>query len=285
VYSGRLIGGHSRRVHQFFETVATWHISLGVSGPHASPFRALVRGANGAALGLVMLGTVLWIPRRWGWSSLRPAVLLRWGVAGRARYFNWHTVVGIWSVIPLLVIVWTGLALSYGWARRLTDWDAAPARTAWRGAEQPTSRVSAGTGEDLKPSNAAVLSLDDLLARAKQQSAGWKSITLYVPSEDSDPVHFAIGMKEYIGIGTIAGLALDRSGGVVYFTHAGTEGLLTPPMFIRYGHTGEVWGVLGQTVAAGASLGGVILVCTGLVLSFRRWRVWVAPRAGINRMT
>src|ERR1700733_3896386 len=36
VYSGRLIGGHSRRVHQLFETVAAWHIALGVSGPRSA---------------------------------------------------------------------------------------------------------------------------------------------------------------------------------------------------------------------------------------------------------
>jgi hypothetical protein len=51
--------------------------------------------------------------------------------------------------------------------------------------------------------------------------------------------------------------------------------------WVRFGHTGELGGVAGQSLAAAASLGGVVLVWTGLALAFRRligWRLWRVPR-------
>jgi uncharacterized iron-regulated membrane protein len=266
-YSGRIIGGHSRKTHQFFEKVLAWHVVLGVSGPHSSQFRVLAGGANGAALLLVILGISLWVPRRWSWPHLRAVTLLRWGAPGRARDFNWHNAIGIWSAVPLLAIVGTGIAMSYAWASR-TYGSTGPSNTARRSADELVS----------EPRTAAKFSgLDVLVSRAKQQAAGWKAITLYLPHGDSDPVHFAIGMKDYIGYNTMGGLALERTGTVVYFTPAGI-GALSPTTFIRYGHTGEAWGVAGQTVAAVASLGGTIVVWTGLALCFRRWRSWQARR-------
>jgi hypothetical protein len=98
-------------------------------------------------------------------------------------------------------------------------------------------------------------------------------------------VHFAIEMKDYIAIGTVAGLMLDRTGAALYFTPAGAAGI-SPPTFIRYGHTGEAWGVAGQTVAGLSSLGGAVLVWTGVSLSLRRLRSWQARRTksvGRNR--
>lgn len=45
---------------------------------------------------------------------------------------------------------------------------------------------------------------------------------------------------------------------------------------MRFAHTGEFWGVPGQSLAGLASFGGAVLCLTGLSLSFRRWRAWRA---------
>lgn len=47
----------------------------------------------------------------------------------------------------------------------------------------------------------------------------------------------------------------------------------------RYTHTGEVFGVAGQTVAMLAAAGAVLLVWTGLALAWRRLRRAVRPRS------
>ena len=50
-------------------------------------------------------------------------------------------------------------------------------------------------------------------------------------------------------------------------------------LWMRFVHTGEYYGFLGQTVAGIASVAGVILVWTGLALSFRRYFAWMRRRA------
>jgi uncharacterized iron-regulated membrane protein len=275
-YSGSVIGGPSPKVRQLFRTVTWWHIALGVPGKRGSRFRSLVSGANLLALVSAILGLLIWLPRRWSWRQLRATALLRWGVAGYARDFNWHNALGIWSVIPLLVILWTGTAMSYGRARLLTEKILSSSVTRSRAANGMTPQ-DGPAGHEAAGLRAA-LSLDALLQRAKQQSPGWKAITVFLPRQESDPVHFAIDMSGYGGFGKVSGLALDRTGKAVYFTPAGNASL-TSSTFIRFGHTGEAWGVAGQTVAGLSSLSGVMLVWTGVALSLRRLKSWRARRA------
>ena len=47
---------------------------------------------------------------------------------------------------------------------------------------------------------------------------------------------------------------------------------------LRFAHTGEVVGVVGQTIAGLVSTGGAVLVITGLALAIRRLLAWVGKR-------
>ena len=53
-------------------------------------------------------------------------------------------------------------------------------------------------------------------------------------------------------------------------------GLLCPHVGLNasFAHTGEVYGIVGQTAAGVASLGGAVLVYTGIALSLRRFAAW-----------
>lgn len=48
---------------------------------------------------------------------------------------------------------------------------------------------------------------------------------------------------------------------------------------LRFAHTGEVLGIAGQTIAGVVSMGGAVLVLTGLGLAWRRFYAWFAKRA------
>lgn len=50
-------------------------------------------------------------------------------------------------------------------------------------------------------------------------------------------------------------------------------------MWMRFVHTGEYYGLTGQTIAGVASIGGVILVWTGIALSIRRYILWIRRRS------
>jgi len=266
-YSGSAIGEPSAKTLQFFRRVTALHTSLGVTGGHRTRFKTLVGAVNVVVLFLTVFGIYLWIPRRWTWKHLRSITLLRPRLAGHARDFNWHNSIGIWIVIPMLVIVWTGMAMSYRLANQLTYLVAGTPNTQWRGGN------AAAATEPAVPAS----SLDALLARAKRQSAQWRAITMVLPHHHQDPVDFAIDMSGYSAIGQSAALELDRSGRVVVFTPAGSGGM-PAQTFIRYGHTGEAWGVAGQTIAGAASLGGAVLVWTGVAMSLRRFKRWLKGR-------
>jgi uncharacterized iron-regulated membrane protein len=44
---------------------------------------------------------------------------------------------------------------------------------------------------------------------------------------------------------------------------------------LRFAHTGEVVGIVGQTIAGLVSTGGAVLVITGLALAIRRLLAWL----------
>ena len=263
-YTGVVIGNESRGIRKIFAAIVGWHTALGFAGAGGKQGHEVVAAVNLIFVFLALLGVFLWIPRQWTWRHLRAILFFRTGLPGHARDFNWHNVIGVWSLVPLLIIAWTGVAMSYRWARDATIRAMGPQTQEWRGA-QPVP--APGT-----------MTLDDLLQRAKSKEPGWKSITLKVPPNDTAPVDFAIDRSGYNGIGQSSGLQLDRAGNVVVFTRAGS-GPMPAQTFIRFGHTGEAWGGAGQTIAGLASLGAAVLAWTGVALSLRRFSAWRRRRA------
>jgi uncharacterized iron-regulated membrane protein len=278
-YTGAIVGQSSSATSDFFRQVRAWHRWLAVTGPNRGTFRAVMDAANFVFLFLTVFGLYLWMPRRWTWRHVRAVAVLRTDMKGRARDFNWHNVIGLWSAVPILIMVWTGMAMSYGWAKRVT-YSAAGTPLQTRPATAAVSNEQAEDEDDDTPLSPERFSgLDTLLARAKRQVAGWKSITLLMPDDVADPVEFQIDMGDgYLAAAKPATLELDRAGNVVSFSPAGSQ-VATARSFIRNGHTGELWGVVGQTIAGVSCLGGLFLVWTGVSLSIRRMNSWSARRS------
>ena len=49
--------------------------------------------------------------------------------------------------------------------------------------------------------------------------------------------------------------------------------------WMRFAHTGEYYGLVGQTIAGLVTAGSAVLVWTGLALTWRRFRAWRARSA------
>jgi uncharacterized iron-regulated membrane protein len=124
--------------------------------------------------------------------------------------------------------------------------------------------------------------LDGLWARAAQQVSGWRSVSLRMPNSPDAPLTFTIDQGDGGQPHKRAQLTLDRKTGEVArwepFSSYTTGRKLRA--FLRFAHTGEVAGLVGQTVAGLASLGGVFLVWTGISLALRRLRAWLGRRSG-----
>ncbi len=270
-YTGAVFGEGSPRVRSFFRAVTDWHRWLGAGGENRAAGRAVTGASNLVFLFIVASGFYLWWPRNWTRKSLRAVTWFRRGQGGKARDFNWHNVIGFWSAVPLFVVVLSGVVISYTWASNLVYKVVG---------EQPPAQPQRGAPPPAGGGAVQLDGLEVLMKRAEQQVEGWRSITLQVPQKLDAPAAFAIDRGNGGQPHLRAQLALDRvSGDVVRWEPASnnTAGRRLRS-WLRFAHTGEVYGLSGQTIAALASLGGAFLVYTGLSLAWRRFYSWRGRR-------
>jgi uncharacterized iron-regulated membrane protein len=119
VQTGKVLGESAPATRAFFRKIENWHRWLGASNDNRATGRAVTGACNFGFFLLVVSGPVLWMPRIWSRQNIKAVALFHGGLAGRARDFNWHNVIGIWCAIPLLLIVLSGIVMSYPWANNL----------------------------------------------------------------------------------------------------------------------------------------------------------------------
>jgi uncharacterized iron-regulated membrane protein len=274
-YTGRALDDAAPRLAAFFRTVTDWHRWLGAPAEARGAARAVTGACNLAFLFLVVSGPYLWWPRTWNSKAIASVVLFRRNLRGRARDFNWHNVIGIWSALPLAVVVGSAVFISYAWATDLLY--------AAAGVEPPPRRPPAGgsPGGDGRGPAPIPPGLDAAWRQAEARVEGWKTITLRIPRSPEMPASFTIDRGRGTRPDLRAQLTVDiKTGATLRF-----EPYATRPWpekvraWTRWLHTGEAGGVAGQTAAALASAGATFLVWTGLALALRRLRAWRARRA------
>ena len=266
-YTGLIMGSPDRQWRGFFQKVTAIHRWLAGEGDWRAVGKAITGASTLAFLGLLLSGLYLWLPRKWTWQHLAPITWFRRGLSGKARDFNWHNVIGFWSVVPLFFVIVSILPIAYPWANQLIY--------------QVTGTSMPKTESAAPPKAASSFSgLDRLWLKAAQQSPGWQSISFRWTA--AAPVAFAIdggdgGQPQLRGT-----LTLDRETAELVrwesFSDFNTGRQVR--MYSRFLHTGEALGIVGQTIAGVASLGGVVMVWTGLALAWRRFLAWRKRRSG-----
>jgi len=264
-YTGQVLGEGNQRVRGFFRAVTDWHRWLAMSGEARATGRAITGAANLAFLVLVVTGAYLWIPRAWSRASVRAVLWFRGGLRGRARDFNWHNTFGAWSVVPLFLIVVSGAVISYPWATSLVY------RVTGNEPPAPQPRPVTPAARGQRPPQADFSSLDPLIAVAAGQMPGWQSIAVRVPVSSAETVTLMLDRGNGTRPDKRATLVLDRTGRIVRWQpYASQNGGQKARAWLRFLHTGEAGGVIGQAIAGLASAGAVVLVYTGLALAWRR---------------
>jgi uncharacterized iron-regulated membrane protein len=298
-YTGRPLGERNEGgIRAFMSSMRSWHRWLAVTGDGRTTARAITGWSNLLFLFIVASGMYLWIPRIVNWKHVKAVLTFRrqYGTS-KARDFNWHNVIGIWSAVPLFVVVLSAVPISFPWASdlvyRAVGEEPPPRRG--RGEGPPTAgRASGegraggeargggeGRGEGGRRARAPISTegFDALWTRAASDQPGWRTIGMRLPEDAGGPVVFNIDRGDGGQPHLRSTLTLDRAGQVVEReTFASLSLGRQIRNVMRFAHTGEVLGVFGQTVAGLVSAGGVVLVWTGLALSWRRCRAWWTRR-------
>ena len=141
--SGHVIGAPPGGLRAFFRVMTSWHRWLALEGTSRAVGKAVTGAANLMFLFIVLSGIYLWLPKIWSRTQLRQILWFRSRLSSKARDFNWHNVIGIWSAVPLAIVVAGAVPISYPWASNLVYrivGEEPPRASSWPGWPSRSSR-------------------------------------------------------------------------------------------------------------------------------------------------
>ena len=118
--------------------------------------------------------------------------------------------------------------------------------------------------------------LETLVAKAQTQMPEWKTISVALPSGNAPRVTLTLDAGDGGQPHKRATLTLNRRTGEVerWEPYSSQSAGRRARTWLRFAHTGEVYGLTGQTVAGIVTAGGAVLVWTGIALALRRLFSW-----------
>ncbi|MGB0661137.1 MAG: PepSY-associated TM helix domain-containing protein [Mangrovicoccus sp.] len=276
-YTGEAVPDAGAAMSETMFKVMALHRWLSLSG-RTELGGEIVKISNLLFFGLLLSGAYLWLPRIWRWSQLKIRLWFRAGLPTvQARDNNWHHVLAFWSVIPLFLIILSGVVISYPWASgmiySLTGEEAPKGRPAPMRIELPQGLAEA----QLAP---GASELGPLLAEAGQELApNWRRVTLILPQAEAAAVMVTFDSGNGQQTGRQLPVVVDRnSGAVMALERPEASPASEWRRYFRFVHTGQVYGIWGQTIAGLASLISLVLVYTGISAGLRR--LWGMMRKG-----
>lgn len=288
-YTGVLQKPASTAVHDFMHVMEDWHRFLALSGDHR-PTGKLINGiCNLAFFALAVTGIYLWMPRSWSWRSVRAVTLFNGSARGKARDFNWHNVIGLWTAPILIVLTLSAVPISFRWGNDLVY------RLV---GEEPPARgpgAAATTAPELPPPAPGARSISREAQFAAIQSAfpDAQQITLRLAtpgrgpapqnrntpadarprSNAPQPLTFIVKRPATWPRTATTTVTLNPFTGDLLRTESFADLSAGRQIrsWTRFLHTGEALGLGGQFIAGLASLGGCFLAYTGFALAWRRF--------------
>jgi uncharacterized iron-regulated membrane protein len=285
-YTGALLPEGGTGMRTFMSSLRSWHRWLAMSNENRPTAKFITGWSNFLFAFIVLSGMYLWLPKLFTWQHIRAVFLFKGGLRGKPRDFNWHNVIGIWSAVPLFLVVITAFPISFPWAgnliyRMVGEEPPAPAGPGPGGPGGPPAGERRGGGPGAReqreqaPLELLIAGLDPLWKRAEQQVTGWRSINLRLPQATNAPLAFTIDQGDGGQPQLRSTLTLNRAGEVVRWETFQSQSLGRQlRSWSRFTHTGEAFGLPGQTIAGLVSAGACVLVYTGLALTLRRFLAW-----------
>ena len=274
-YTGAIIGEPPAALRSFFRTMTSWHRYLALEGASRATGKAITGAANLAFLFIIVSGIYLWFPRAWTWLQFKNVLWFRGGLPQKARDFNWHNVIGFWSAVPLAIVVAGAVPISYpsasNFVYRLVGDTPPPPAAAARPAAEPA-------GQPEPPYFTS--GLDASWVAAQAQVPAWRTISTRLAISVRAPIVLTVDEGYGGQPQKRQTLTIDRATASIAKreTFASLSAGRRARSWLRFAHTGEFYGLTGQTIAGIVSAGGGVLVYTGTALACRRLIAWARRR-------
>tara|TARA_R110002073_G_scaffold27872_4_gene89173 strand:+ start:7236 stop:8405 length:1170 start_codon:yes stop_codon:yes gene_type:complete len=268
-------------LHEFFSVVTRIHRWFNLSGDSRELGKAVTGASNLLFLFIIVSGLYLWLPKVFSLMGFRSRVWFSGAKTLPARDFNWHHVYGIWAAIPLIIIVTTGTVFGYSWSNNLVYQlvgEEAPQR-----GRRPGQSGGASNAEEPRSG----LPIETLTQHAidvfeARHPGGWNTVSVTLGKFDATEMEFSFDQgnggepqkRHVLSINTANGELASYSP----FTSQSKGRQLRS--WIRYLHTGEALGLIGQTIAGFACLAAVLMIWTGISMSLRRLRRYLNKQRG-----
>ncbi len=269
-YTGEITGSGSSVTRSFFRFNTDLHRWLVMSGDQRAIGKAITGACNLMFLGLAITGIYIWFPRKLTWKSVRPRAWFRKTSRAKARDLNWHTTIGFWTSLVLVVLTVTAAVISYQWASNLIF--------TFTGDEPPKPAASPDRASQTPAPFVVPANLDQLWSRAEQRVTTWRSISLRLPltTEATFTIDEGTALNKF-GRGTL-NLDAATAETVKWEPYAEKTSASQVRSWMRFMHTGESFGLIGQFIGFVACIGGAVLTYTGVALALRRLAAFLRRR-------
>lgn len=267
-YTGEKMAIPGQGTKTFFSKLRAFHRWLTLDGKFSETGRWVNGIANIIFVVLILSGLYLWLPKRFKSRAFKQRLTLSGNYPNKsARNYQWHNVFGIYMAPILFILVVTAFFFSFKWPGNALK------------AYVSTESVSLANPKEVSSEQASLqLAIEQQLTAVKALYPQWKNIQFSLESSSASAPTDSKIYKVDQGNGgepqkRLKVLLNALTGEVIQeqkFEQLSTYSQLRS--YIRFTHTGEAFGPVGQTIAGLASLLACLLVYTGIMLSWRRWK-------------
>ncbi len=263
-YTGAEVAIPGQGTKTFFRKLRAFHRWLTFDGSFSQTGREVNGVANVIFIVLILSGLYLWLPKRFNNRAFKQRLTLSGNYPNKsARNYQWHNVFGIYIAPVIFVVAVTAIFFSYKWpGQTLKNYVSTESVSLAKPVE-----VSAQQSESQLP-------IAKQLTKVRQYYPQWQSIQFSLDNAPTNSKVYRVDMGNGGEPQKRVSVLLNASTGEMIqeqkFEQLSTYSKVRS--YIRFLHTGEVFGPFGQTIAGLASLFACLLVYTGAMLSWRRWK-------------
>jgi len=263
-FTGNILSEPASETRLLLGKLRAFHRWLTLDGKFSETGRWINGIANVIFLLLALSGLYLWLPVKFKKRAFKQKLIITKNHQNsQARDYQWHNTFGFYMTPILIVVITTAFFFSFKWPG-----DTLKAYVSTHAEALPKAQVLTSE-EQLQQ-----LSMQTLLNKVDNTNPNWQSMSITIAKMPQNTQIFQVDMGNGGEPQKRKSLLVNTISGEVIAEHTFDDNSTYRKIrsYIRFLHTGEIYGLVGQTLAGMASLLACLLVYTGIAMSLRRWQ-------------